>query len=104
MFGKKEREVTQSLAIANLMPRIRDLYRDEQVDVSDLQLLTMATKTQQREWLKLWDNNDAPIHSDLKHWLLCRDRHNPIFAVHRKSQKSARPGPRPRTMTAIISP
>jgi ParB family chromosome partitioning protein len=69
LFGKKEREVTQSLAIANLMPRIRDLYRDEQIDVSDLQLLTMATKTQQREWLKLWDDNDAPTHSDLKHWL-----------------------------------
>jgi ParB family chromosome partitioning protein len=69
LFGKKEREVTQSLAIANLMPRIRDLYRDEQIDVSDLQLLTMATKTQQREWLKLWGDNDAPTHSDLKHWL-----------------------------------
>jgi len=69
LFGKKEREVMQSLAIANLMPRIRDLYRDEQLDVSDLQLLTMATKTQQRDWLKLWSDNDAPTGHDLKGWL-----------------------------------
>ena len=48
-FGKTEREVTQCLAIANLLPRIRDLYRDEQLDGGDLQLLTMATKTQQRD-------------------------------------------------------
>jgi ParB family chromosome partitioning protein len=69
LFGKKDREITQCLAIANLLPRIRDLYRDEQLDGSNLQLLTMATKTQQRDWLKLWDDNDAPTHSDLKHWL-----------------------------------
>jgi len=69
LFGKTDREITQCLAIANLLPRIRDLYRDEQLDGSDLQALTMATKTQQRDWLKLWDDNDAPTHSDLKHWL-----------------------------------
>jgi len=69
LFGKKEREITQCLAVANLLPRIRDLYRDGELDVSDLQLLTMATKAQQRDWLKLWADNDAPTHSDLKHWL-----------------------------------
>ena len=68
-YGKTEREVLQYLAIANLLPRIRDLFREEQLDAGDLQLLTMATKTQQREWLKLWNDNDAPTGSDLKGWL-----------------------------------
>jgi ParB family chromosome partitioning protein len=69
LFGKREREITGCLAIANLLPRIRELYRDGELDGSDLQTLTMATKTQQRGWLKLWDDNDAPTHSVLKHWL-----------------------------------
>ena len=69
LFGKKEREITQCLALANLLPRIRDLFRNDELDGSDLQLLTMATKTQQREWLRLWDDNDVPTGSDLKHWL-----------------------------------
>ena len=68
-FGKTEREVTQCLAIANLLPRIRELYRTEDLDSGDLQLLTMATKTQQREWLHLWDDNNAPTGHDLKGWL-----------------------------------
>jgi len=68
-FGKTERQVRQSLAVANLLPRIRDLYRREELDGGDLQLLTMATKTQQRDWLKLWDDNDAPTGQGLKGWL-----------------------------------
>jgi ParB family chromosome partitioning protein len=68
-FGKKEREVTQILAIANLLPRIRDLYREEELDPGDLQLLTMATKTQQRDWLALWADNNAPTGHSLKDWL-----------------------------------
>jgi ParB family transcriptional regulator, chromosome partitioning protein len=79
-FGKTEREVTQCLAIANLLPRIRDLYRSEELDAGDLQLLTMATKTQQRDWLRLWDDNDAPTGQTLKGWLLCRARHNSHYA------------------------
>jgi ParB family chromosome partitioning protein len=75
-FGKTERQVRQSLAVANLLPRIRDLYRSGELDGGDLQLLTMATKTQQRDWLKLWDDNDAPTGHGLKGWLLCRTRHN----------------------------
>lgn len=68
-FGKTERQVTQCLAIANLLPRIRDLYRSEELDAGDLQLLTMATKTQQHDWLKLWNDNDAPTGQSLKGWL-----------------------------------
>jgi ParB family chromosome partitioning protein len=68
-FGKTERQVTQSLAITNLLPRIRDLYRGEELDAGDLQLLTMATKTQQRDWLKMRADNDAPTGHSLKGWL-----------------------------------
>jgi ParB family chromosome partitioning protein len=79
-FGVEEKDVVRRLALANLMPRIRDLFRNEELDTSDLQLLTMATKSQQREWLKLWDDNDAPTGHGLKGWLLCRTRHNNHYA------------------------
>jgi ParB family chromosome partitioning protein len=68
-FGKTERQITQSLAVANLLPRIRDLYRADELDAGDLQLLTMATKTQQREWLRLYGDNNAPFGNGLKGWL-----------------------------------
>ena len=56
------------MALANLLPRIRDLYRSEELDSSDLQLLTMH-QSQQQAWLKLWDKNDAPTGHQLKGWL-----------------------------------
>jgi ParB family transcriptional regulator, chromosome partitioning protein len=68
-LGVDPKDVIRRLAIANLLPRIRDLFRNEELNVGDLQILTMATKSQQRDWLKLWDDNDAPTASDLKHWL-----------------------------------
>ena len=68
-FGVDEKDVFRRLALANLLPRIRDLYRSEELDSSDLQLLTMATKSQQQAWLKLWDKNDAPTGHQLKGWL-----------------------------------
>jgi ParB family chromosome partitioning protein len=68
-YGKKEREVQQYLAIANLLPRLRELYREQELDAGDMRLLTMATKTQQRDWLKLFADNDCPTGSDLKGWL-----------------------------------
>ena len=68
-FGVDEKDVLRRLALANLLPRIRDLYRSEELDSGDLQLLTMATKSQQQAWLKLWDKNDAPTGHQLKGWL-----------------------------------
>jgi ParB family chromosome partitioning protein len=68
-FGKEERDVLRRLAIANLLPRLRELYRAEELDAGDLQLLTMASKSQQRDWLKLLDDNNAPFGSSLKGWL-----------------------------------
>jgi ParB family chromosome partitioning protein len=68
-FGVDEKDVMRRLALANLMPRVRDLFRSEELDASDLQLLTMATKSQQRDWLKLWDDSNAPTGHTLKDWL-----------------------------------
>jgi ParB/RepB/Spo0J family partition protein len=75
-YGKSEREVQQYLALANLLPAIRELYREEHLDAGDLRLLTMATTTQQREWFKLFQDDNAPTGSGLKGWLLCRARRN----------------------------
>lgn len=80
-FGKTAREVTQRLAIANLLPRIREFYRAEELDAGDLQLLTMATKTQQRNWLALWDENDAPTGRALKGWLFGGEAISTKFAL-----------------------
>ncbi len=68
-FGKEVKEVLQCLAIANLMPPIRELYRESHIEVATLRLLTMATKTQQRDWLKLYGQREAPYGSRLKNWL-----------------------------------
>ena len=68
-YGKNEREVQQYLAIANLLPRVRELYREQELGGGDLRLLTLATKTQQRDWLRLFDDNDCPTGNDLKGWL-----------------------------------
>lgn len=71
-FGISEQIVRRRLAIANLHPDIRRLYRAGDIDTQTLQLLTLATKERQKAWLAL--NNDAtqepPPPWQLKAWLL----------------------------------
>ncbi len=71
-FGISEQIVKRRLAIANLHPDIRRLYRAGDIDTQTLQLLTLATKERQKAWLAL--NNDAsqepPPPWQLKAWLL----------------------------------
>lgn len=71
-FGLPEIGVKRILALGNLMPRIRDLYRKDQIDGPTIRHLTMASKRQQREWLTLFDDPDvyAPCGYHLKSWLL----------------------------------
>ena len=54
-FGITERQVTQRLALGNLLPRIRDAYRSEDIDVETIRHLTLASKAQQKEWLALFE-------------------------------------------------
>jgi len=70
-FGVTERLVRRILALGNLLPRIRSLYRKELIDAATVRHLTLATKAQQRDWLALYDSPDgyAPTGQRLKEWL-----------------------------------
>jgi len=70
-FGLPVLGVKRILALGNLMPRIRKLYRNEEIDAATVRHLTMASKKQQRAWLALLDDEDAyaPHGHQLKSWL-----------------------------------
>jgi len=70
-FGLPELAVRRVLALGNLLPRIRDLYAKDQIDRASVRYLTMATKRQQADWLKAFDDPGqfAPMGSRLKAWL-----------------------------------
>jgi ParB family chromosome partitioning protein len=70
-FGLTKRQVEQRMALGNLLPKIRDAYRAERIDVDTIRHLTMATKRQQQDWLKAFENEDenTPYGDDVKHWL-----------------------------------
>ncbi|MDR7059170.1 MULTISPECIES: ParB N-terminal domain-containing protein [unclassified Sphingopyxis] len=70
-FGLTGLQVKRTLAIGNLLPRIRTMYRAEKIDAVTMRHLTLATKTQQREWLGLVDcpEKHVPTGTQLKAWL-----------------------------------
>ncbi|WP_448661507.1 ParB/RepB/Spo0J family partition protein [Sphingomonas sp. CJ20] len=70
-FGLTELQVKRTLALGNLLPRIRNLYRKGDIDVSTVRHLTLASKTRQREWLALLDDSEVycPTGHQLKAWL-----------------------------------
>ena len=70
-FGLPELAVKRTLALGELLPRIRQLYRAEEIDATSIRHLTMATKAQQKAWLALYDDPDASFPSgfQLKAWL-----------------------------------
>ena len=70
-FGVTERIVKRTLALGNLLPHIRTLYRSEKIDAGTVRHLTLATKSQQKDWLALYDAPDsyAPTGARLKEWL-----------------------------------
>lgn len=70
-FGLTELQVKRTLALGNLLPRIRTLYRKGELDVTTVRHLTLASKAQQREWLTLLDDESSycPTGSQLKAWL-----------------------------------
>ncbi|MCG7349428.1 ParB/RepB/Spo0J family partition protein [Sphingomonas sp. ACRSK] len=71
-FGLPELTIRRVLALGNLMPRVRDLYRREEIDRATIRHLTMASKAQQRAWVALLDDPNAyvPTGHNLKAWLL----------------------------------
>ncbi|MBO9601845.1 MAG: ParB N-terminal domain-containing protein [Novosphingobium sp.] len=70
-FGIPELAVKRILALGNLLPRIREAYRREEIDPATVRHLTLASKQQQRAWLALFDDPDAycPKGQQLKAWL-----------------------------------
>lgn len=70
-FGLPDLAVKRVLALGNLLPAIRDLYRKEQIDAATIRHLTLASKSQQKAWLALADEEDAylPTGHQLKAWL-----------------------------------
>ena len=70
-FSMSDAVVRRTLALGDLLPRIRNLYRREAVTVATVRCLTLASKAQQRAWLALYDDPDqsAPLGEPLKAWL-----------------------------------
>ena len=70
-FGMTQIMVEQRLALGNLLPKIQDAFTSEEIDDQTVQYLTMASKQQQKDWLRLFENEDgnAPMGHQVKRWL-----------------------------------
>jgi len=70
-FGFEPSAVKRILALGNLLPRIRTLYRRGEIDAGTVRHLTLASKSQQKAWLALFDaeNTYCPTGHQLKAWL-----------------------------------
>lgn len=70
-FGITELTVRRVLALANLTKPIRDLYANDEIDRATVHALTLATSTQQAEWLKLYhDENEHELRGrNCKAWV-----------------------------------
>ena len=71
-FGLPDLTIRRILALGNLLPRIRHLYREEKINRATIRHLTLASKSQQKAWLALHDDpdNHVPAGHQLKAWLL----------------------------------
>ncbi len=67
--------VKRALALGALLPQLRAAYRAGDIDAATIRPLTLATKTQQRAWLKLFKSKTerAPGGRALKAWLFGGD-------------------------------
>ncbi|MBV1687702.1 ParB/RepB/Spo0J family partition protein [Novosphingobium sp. G106] len=70
-FGLPDLAVKRILALGNLMPRVRSLFQAGKIDRATVRHLTLASKSQQRAWLALLDDEKAycPTGHNLKAWL-----------------------------------
>lgn len=70
-FGLPDLAIRRVLALGNLLPRIRNLYRQEQIDAATVRHLTLASISQQKAWLALADDAESylPTGHQLKAWL-----------------------------------
>lgn len=70
-FGVTELLVSRRLALGNLIPKIREAFRQDDIDGNTVKHLTLASKAKQKEWFKLYEDPEqhAPMHYRLKQWL-----------------------------------
>ncbi|UJQ94131.1 ParB/RepB/Spo0J family partition protein [Mariluticola halotolerans] len=70
-FGVTEIMVKRALALGNLLPDIREAYRNEEIDDQTIRQLTLASEAQQAEWWALFSDPEqrAPRGWQLKQWL-----------------------------------
>ena len=70
-FGLPDLMIRRTLALGNLLPRIRHVYQRGEIDGITVRHLTLASKAQQKAWLALFDDGDAycPSGQQLKAWL-----------------------------------
>ena len=71
-FGVTELAVKRVLALGSLLPAIRGLYRDDEIDRQTVRHLTLATKAKQKAWFALHRDPEsyAPTGYRLKAWVL----------------------------------
>jgi ParB family chromosome partitioning protein len=71
IFSLPELAVKRTLALGNLLPRVRSLYGKGEIDATTVRHLTLASKSQQKAWLALLDDEEAycPSGHQLKAWL-----------------------------------
>ncbi len=71
-FAIPEQVVKRRLALAKLIPDIRRLYRQGEIDAKTLQALTLATRERQKAWVQLVTDpgESPPPFWQLKAWLL----------------------------------
>ena len=70
-FGLTPAQVKQRLALGNLLPPIQNWFESGELDAPSVQALTMATKKQQREWVKIAKDKEqrTPTGKALRAWL-----------------------------------
>ncbi|WP_192244294.1 ParB/RepB/Spo0J family partition protein [Mesorhizobium silamurunense] len=70
-FGITELMIKRILALGDLLPKIREAYRRDEIDAETARYLTMASKAQQKDWLALFADPEqyAPLGLQLKQWL-----------------------------------
>jgi len=60
-FGLSERQVNQRMALGNLLPKIRDIYRRKKSTAILCAIWTMATKSQQKDWVALYESETESV-------------------------------------------
>lgn len=70
-FGVTELLVRRVMALASLIAPVRKLYAQDEIDRATIRALTLATKDQQKEWMRRYHSEDerAPMGRNCRAWV-----------------------------------